>query len=96
MCTICRKFFIVSVVYSFVLTTTLLFTALFWICYLVIQYKVYVSCIICMNYALFFIVHFIELVRMSDLSYLIDKLDDDGVLHLADFTTVCGSRSAGA
>ena len=49
-----------------------------------------------MNCALFFIVHFIELVRMSDLSDLIDKLDDDGILHSADSTAFCGSGAVGA
>ena len=49
-----------------------------------------------MNCALFFIVHFIELVRMSDLLDLIHKLDDDGVLHSADATAVCGSGAVGA
>ena len=48
-----------------------------------------------MNCPLFLIVHFIELVRMSDLSYLIDKLDDDGALHSADSTAVCGSGAVG-
>ena len=38
-----------------------------------------------MNCALFLIVHLIEyLARMSDLSELIDILDDDGVLHSVD------------
>ena len=36
------------------------------------------------------------LVRMSALSDLIDKLDDDGVLRSADSTTVCGSGAVGA
>ena len=49
-----------------------------------------------MNCALFLIVHFIEyLVRMSDLSDLIDKLDDDGVLHSTDSIAVYGSRVVG-
>ena len=33
---------------------------------------------------------------MSDLSYLIGKLDDDGILHSADSTDVCGSGAVGA
>ena len=33
---------------------------------------------------------------MSDLSDLIDKLDDDGVLHSADSTAMCGSGVIGA
>ena len=49
-----------------------------------------------MNYTLCLIVHFIELARMSDLSDLIGKLDDDGVLHSADSTDVCGSGVVGA
>ena len=84
--------FIVSVVYSFVLNMSLLFTPLFCLCYLIIQYKLYVSCIICTNCALLLIVHFIEyLARMSNLSEVIDKLDDDGVLHSADSIAVFGS-----
>ena len=54
------------------------------------------SCLICMKYALFLIVHSIELVRMSGLSDLNDKLDDDGVLHSADSTAMCGSGVIGA
>ena len=49
-----------------------------------------------MNCVLFFIVHFIELVRMSDLSDLIDKLDDDGILHSAVPTDMCDSGAVGA
>ena len=57
----------------------------------------YVSCIICMNCALFLIVRFIEyLARMSDLSELIDKLDDDGVLHSTDSTVRFGVGAVGA
>ena len=48
-----------------------------------------------MKYALFFIVYSIELVRMSGLSDLNDKLDDDGVLHSADSTAMCGSGTIG-
>ena len=48
-----------------------------------------------MNCALFLIVHFIELVQMSDLSYLIDKLDDDGALHSADFNAGFGPGVVG-
>ena len=49
-----------------------------------------------MNCALFLRFHFIEyLVRMSDLSDLIDKLDDGGVLHSAGSTAVCGSGAVG-
>ena len=33
---------------------------------------------------------------MSNLSDLIDKLDDDGVLHSADSTAMCGSGTVGA
>ena len=47
-----------------------------------------------MNCALFLIVSFIEyLARMSDIPKLIDKLDDDEVLHLADSTAGFGSRA---
>ena len=77
---------------------SLLFTSLFWlrlsclllcICQLIIQYKVYVSCIICTNCVLLLIVHFIEyFARMSYLSEVMDKLDNDGVLHSADSNTV--------
>ena len=49
-----------------------------------------------MNCTLLFIVHFIEyLVQMSDLSDLIDKLDDDGFLRSADSTDVYGSGVVG-
>ena len=84
-------------VYSFVLNTSLLFTPLVWTCYLIIQYKVYVACIIYTNCASLLIVHFIEyLARMSDLSEVIDKLDDDGVLHSTDSTADFGSGAVGA
>ena len=70
---------------------SLLFTLLFCICYLIIQFKVYVSCTICTNCALVLIVHFIEyLARMSKLLELFDKLDDDRVLHSTDSTAGFG------
>ena len=76
---------------------SLLFTPLVWTCYLIIQYKVYVACIIYTNCASLLIVHFIEyLARMSDLSEVIDKLDDDGVLHSTDSTADFGSGAVGA
>ena len=60
------------------------------------QYKVYVSCIICMNWALSTTVYYIQYVAwMSDLSDLIDILDDDGVLHLTNSTTGVASRAVG-
>ena len=49
-----------------------------------------------MNCALFWITHFIDLVRMSDLLDLIDKLDDDGILHSADYTAVFSSGAGDA
>ena len=49
-----------------------------------------------MNCVLFFIVHFIVLVWMSDLSDLIDTLEDNGLLHSAGSTAVCGSGVVGA
>ena len=56
----------------------------------------YVSCIICMNCALFLIVRFIEyLARMSDLSELIDKLNDDRFLRSTDSNAVFGSGAVG-
>ena len=68
---------------------SLLFTPLVWTCYLIIQYKVYVACIIYTNCASLLIVHFIEyFARMSYLSEVMDKLDNDGVLHSADSNTV--------
>ena len=89
-------FFIVSAIYSFILILSQFFTPLFWICYLIIRYKVYVACIIYMNCALFVSVHFIEyLARMGDLSELIDKLDDGGILHSVDSTVVGGSGAVG-
>ena len=49
-----------------------------------------------MNCALFLIVHFIKyLARMSDLSELINKLDDDGGLHSTDSIAGFGSGSVG-
>lgn len=49
-----------------------------------------------MDCALSIIVHCTEcLTRMSDLSELIDILDDDEVLHSTDSTTAVGSRTVG-
>ena len=89
--------FRICVRYVVYLLLSLLFTPLFWISYLIIQYTMYVSCIICMNCALFLIVRFIEyLVWMSDWSNLIDKLNDDEVVYSAEFTIVCDSGVVGA
>ena len=46
--------------------------------------------------ALSIIVHCIEyLARMSNLSELIDILDDDGILHSTDSTARVGSKTVG-
>ena len=49
-----------------------------------------------MHCALSIIVHCIEyLAWMSDLSELIDILDDDGILHSTDSTAGVGSKTVG-
>ena len=78
-------FFIVSIVYSSVLYLSLSYL----VQNLCVAYNLYDLCLI-------LVVHCIEYIaRMSDLSELIDILDDDGALHSTDSSSRFGSGAIG-